>query len=198
MVLAATTATQAIPMPGDRGPIEAWSDEQLLREFLSRTDESAETAFAALIERHGSIVHRVCLDVLCNREAARDAAQAVFLVLARRAGSIRKPESLGPWLHGVAFRVARRARSEDARRRAVERRKAEIIAETIPRRWAPTPSTSPSCTRRSIDFPRNIASRSSSATCRGKPRSRPRRHSAGPWGRSRFACTAAGTACGRG
>ena len=127
MVLAATTATQAIPMPGDRGPIEAWSDEQLLREFLSRTDESAETAFAALIERHGPIVHRVCLDVLGDREAARDAAQAVFLVLARNAASIRKPESLGPWLHGVAVRVARRARSEDARRRAAERRKAEIM-----------------------------------------------------------------------
>ncbi len=139
MVLAATTATQAIPMPGDRGPIEAWSDEQLLREFLSRTDESAETAFAALIERHGSIVHRVCLDVLCNREAARDAAQAVFLVLARRAGSIRKPESLGPWLHGVAFRVARRARSEDARRRAVERRKAEIMCRDYSSEVGPDP-----------------------------------------------------------
>ena len=127
MALEATAATQAIPRHRDRGPIEAWSDEQLLREFLSRTDESAEAAFATLIERHGPIVHRVCLDVLRDREEARDAAQAVFLVLARKAGSIRKPESLGPWLHGVAFRVARRARSEDARRRAAERRKAEIM-----------------------------------------------------------------------
>ncbi len=120
-------ARQAIPGYRDRDRTEAWSDEQLLREFLSRTDESAEAAFAALIERHGPIVHRVCLDVLCDREAARDAAQAVFLVLARNAASIRKPESLGPWLHGVALRVARRARSEDARRRAAERRKAEIM-----------------------------------------------------------------------
>ena len=127
MALEATAASQAIPRHRDRGPLEAWSDEQLLREFLSRADGSAEAAFATLIERHGPIVHRVCLDVLHDREEARDAAQAVFLVLARKAGSIRKPESLGPWLHGVAFRVARRARSEDARRRAAERRKAEIM-----------------------------------------------------------------------
>ena len=96
-------------------------------QFLSRSDESAEAAFATLIERHGPIVHRVCLDVLRDREEARDAAQAVFLVLARKAGSIRKPEALGPWLHGVALRLARRARTEEARRRAAERRKGEIM-----------------------------------------------------------------------
>ena len=50
----------------------------------------------------------------------------MFLVLARKAGSIRKPESLGPWLHGVALRVARHARSEMVRRRVAERRNAEM------------------------------------------------------------------------
>jgi RNA polymerase sigma factor (sigma-70 family) len=127
MAREATAATEAIPMPRDRGETVVWSDEQLLRQFLSRTDESAEAAFATLIERHGPIVHRVCLDVLRDREGARDAAQAVFLVLARKAGSIRKPESLGPWLHGVALRLARRARSEEARRQAAERGKGEIM-----------------------------------------------------------------------
>jgi RNA polymerase sigma factor (sigma-70 family) len=107
--------------------VVVWSDEQLLRQFLSRTDESAEAAFTTLIERYGPIVHRVCLNVLRDREEAQDAAQAVFLVLARKAASIRKPGSLGPWLHGVAFRLARRARSEEGRRRAAERRKAEIM-----------------------------------------------------------------------
>ena len=102
------------------------SDSQLLQGFLSAPDESAESAFAILVERHGPIVHRVCLDVLGNPHEAQDAAQAVFLVLARKARSIRKPESLGPWLHGVALRVARRAKSDAARRRAAERRKAEI------------------------------------------------------------------------
>ena len=92
--------------------------QQLLQAFPLRTDESAEAAFATLVERHGPIVHRVCLDILGNLHDAQDAAQAVFLVLARKARSIRKPESLGPWLHGVALRVARRARSEAARRRS--------------------------------------------------------------------------------
>jgi len=105
------------------------SDEQLLKRFLGRKDELAEAAFAELIERHGPLVHRVCLDVLGDPEAAQDAAQVVFLVLARKAQSIRKPASLGPWLHGVALRVARRVRSETARRKVAERKKAEIMHE---------------------------------------------------------------------
>ena len=119
----ATSAPRANP----RGRELGLSDGQLLRQFLARPDGSAEAAFSALIGRHGPLVHRVCRDVLRNPEDARDAAQAAFLVLARNAGSIRKPEALGPWLHGVALRVARRARSEAARRRAAERRKAEIM-----------------------------------------------------------------------
>jgi len=107
----------------------ALSDEQLLKRFLSRTDGLAEAAFAELIERHGPIVHRVCLDVLGDSDAAQDAAQVVFLVLARKARSIRKPASLGPWMHGVALRVARRVRCETTRRKVAERRKAEIMHE---------------------------------------------------------------------
>jgi RNA polymerase sigma factor (sigma-70 family) len=107
-------------------PTSEKTDAQLLQRFLSGTDVSAQAAFAILVERHGPIVHRVCLDVLGNPHEAQDAAQAVFLVLARKARSIRKPESLGPWLHGVALRVARRAKRDAARRRAAERRKAEI------------------------------------------------------------------------
>ena len=90
---------------------------------------AAEAAFAALVDRHGPIVYRVCLDVLGSPHEAEDAAQAVFLVLARKARSIRKPDSLGPWLHGVALRVARHARREAARRRAAERNKAKIIRQ---------------------------------------------------------------------
>jgi RNA polymerase sigma factor (sigma-70 family) len=129
MAREATAGTKAIPMRRDRDPIVVWSDEQLLQTFLSRSDESAEAAFATLVARHVPIVHRVCLDVLRHREEARDAAQAVFLVLARKAGSIRKPEALGPWLHGVALRLARRARADEARRRAAERRKGEIMRQ---------------------------------------------------------------------
>ena len=105
------------------------TDEQLLKQFLSGRGQPAESAFAALVERYGAIVYCVCLDVLGCSHEAQDAAQAVFLVLARRARSIRKPDSLGPWLHGVAVRVARRAKRDAARRRAAERRKAEITQE---------------------------------------------------------------------
>ena len=126
MAREATAAPGGVRALRNHDDIVVWSDEQLLSQFLSRSGESAEAAFTTLIERHGPLVHRVCLDILRGRDEAQDAAQAVFLVLARKAGSIRKPESLGPWLHGVALRVARHARSEMARRRVAERRNAEM------------------------------------------------------------------------
>ncbi len=127
MAREATARPGAARTPRDRDEIAAWSDERLLRQFLAGSGESAEAAFTALIGRHGPLVRRVCLDVLRGGDEAQDAAQAVFLVLARKAGSIRNPGSLGPWLYGVALRVARRARGDAARRRAAEREKAEIL-----------------------------------------------------------------------
>ena len=97
------------------------TDGQLLADFVSGTGDRREAAFTVLVERHGPMVLRVCGDLLGDREDSRDAAQATFLVLARRASSIRHPDSLGPWLFGVARRVAARARADAARRREVER-----------------------------------------------------------------------------
>ena len=96
------------------------SDGQLLGRFNSRRDDSAEAAFAALIRRHGPMVLRVCDQILGDRHAAEDAFQASFLVLARRADSIRQPELLGNWLYGVALRTAREAKMRDGRRRRFE------------------------------------------------------------------------------
>ena len=127
MTREASAITGAVRTTRDSDEVVVWPDERLLRQFLSRSGETAEAAFAALIERHGPMVHRVCLDVLRSREESRDAAQAVFLVLARKAGSIRKPGSLAPWLHGVALRVARRARGEMIRRKVAEQGRAEIL-----------------------------------------------------------------------
>jgi len=90
-------------------------DEQLLSAFVSRRDESS---FAALVRRHGPMVHRVCRVIVRDHHAAQDASQATFLVLARKAGSLRVEKSLGPWLHGVACRVAAKARAAEARRQA--------------------------------------------------------------------------------
>src|SRR5262245_35037907 len=106
------------------GTVAGRSDGELLDRFLTG-GPAAEPAFAALVERHGPIVWRVCRDVLRDANDADDAFQATFLVLARRAGAIRKRSSLGSWLHGVALRVARCARTSAARRHSREQSAAE-------------------------------------------------------------------------
>jgi RNA polymerase sigma factor (sigma-70 family) len=107
------------------GTYGALTDGQLLDRFAAGGDEAAELAFAALVERHGPMVLRVCRSVLRDEHEAQDAFQATFLVLVRRRGSIWVGDSLGPWLHGVARRVASAARSAATRRRRHERKAAE-------------------------------------------------------------------------
>jgi RNA polymerase sigma factor (sigma-70 family) len=115
----------------EAGPLTFWGDGALLDAFASRQDSAGEAAFTALVERHGPMVLRVCRAVLRDEHAAHDAFQATFLVLARRARSVRVGETLGPWLHGVAWRVAMRARAASARRRRHERRAAEMASRTV-------------------------------------------------------------------
>jgi len=106
----------------DSGTAGGLSDRELLERFAGRRDASAEAAFEVLVLRHGPMVLRVCSNVLRDPTDAQDAFQATFLVLVRRSSAIRKLESLGSWLYGVAYRVAARARVEASRRRAAERR----------------------------------------------------------------------------
>jgi RNA polymerase sigma factor (sigma-70 family) len=110
------------------GTASGQSDGQLLERFVQRRDETAEAAFAALVDRHGAMVLRVCRQVLGDEHDAQDASQATFLVLARRAGSIGRRESVASWLHGVAMRVAAKARQAGARRRVREQRGGEMMA----------------------------------------------------------------------
>ncbi len=115
----------------DSGTVVGLGDHELVARFAARQDEhdhAAAAAFAALVTRHGPMVFSVCLATLGDRHEAEDAFQATFLVLAGRADSIRSRQSVGPWLHGVALRVASRARANASRRRLHERRRTEMAA----------------------------------------------------------------------
>ncbi len=95
------------------------SDKELLQRVHAQQDHAA---FDALLRRHGPMVLDVCRGVLGDESDAEDAFQATFLILARKAGSIRKTASLGSWLHGVAYRTALKARAQSANRKKHESR----------------------------------------------------------------------------
>ncbi len=119
----------------DTGATGALSDSELLGRVADRRtrDAAAEPAFAALVERHGPMVLRVCRSILRDEHDAEDAFQATFLVLVHRAAAVRRRESAGSWLHGVALRVAAHARADVARRRRHERRAGNVVANRDPR-----------------------------------------------------------------
>src|ERR1017187_6256572 len=102
----------------DRGTLVALGERQLLERFLSRGDEPA---FEAIVGRHGPMVLSVCRRVLDDQHDVEDAFQATFLILVKKAGSIRDRDVLGTWLYGVARRVAVRARMNSRRRQSHER-----------------------------------------------------------------------------
>jgi len=105
---------------------EEQTDEQLLRRFAMKREEGA---FAALLARHGRLVWDVCRHTLGHEHDAEDAFQATFLVLARKAGSVRKGGSVGSFLYGVAHRVAMKAKHTAAARRAREQRAAATVEQ---------------------------------------------------------------------
>jgi len=107
----------------------AQPDSELLARFLATRDEGA---FAALVERHAAMVTGVCRRILGHAQDAEDAAQAVFLVLAKNARRVRKPSALAAWLHGVAVRVSRKA--------LACRPKAEPLPQAVPATESADPS----------------------------------------------------------
>ncbi len=97
----------------EAGTVAGLTDGQLLDRYLTRRDESA---FAALVMRHGPMVLGVCHSVLHGSPEVEDAFQATFLVLIRRASTIRGREAVGGWLYRVAHRVAVRAGRDRSRK----------------------------------------------------------------------------------
>jgi RNA polymerase sigma factor (sigma-70 family) len=93
------------------------TDERLLRDYVASQDAGA---FAAIMRRHGGLVAGVCRRVLGREEDVEDAFQATFLVLLRKAPSLSRPNLLGNWLYGVAYRVASKIRSANIRKRTRE------------------------------------------------------------------------------
>jgi HlyD family secretion protein len=114
------------------GTFAGLGDGPLLERFATLRGEEAELAFAALVARHGPMVWRVCRRVLRDEHDAQDAFQATWLVLARKAGSLRDRASVGNWLFGVASRVSLDARATSSRRRLHERRYAESQTDEAP------------------------------------------------------------------
>jgi RNA polymerase sigma factor (sigma-70 family) len=107
----------------------ASSDGSLVREFVQHHDGDA---FAELLRRHGPMVLGLSRRIVSDAQTAEDIFQATFLVLARKAHTLRRPEALAAWLHGVAGRIALRTRKAGARRRQQE-------ARAIPAAAAPDP-----------------------------------------------------------
>jgi RNA polymerase sigma factor (sigma-70 family) len=109
------------------------SDARLLADFLR---DGSESAFEAIVQRHGPMVLAVCRRVLANASDAEDAFQATFLVFVRKAASISKRASLASWLHGVAYRTALKARTLSAQRRFHERRALPMTGDDSERQAA--------------------------------------------------------------
>jgi RNA polymerase sigma factor (sigma-70 family) len=118
------------PMPPARAAETA--DAVLLQQFVRRRDE---TAFAQIVERHGPLVLSACMRILNHRQDAEDAFQTTFLVLARKAGSITRRQSLSSWIYRVAFRVALKARSVRTRQAMSEINVDEVPAPDDAPAW---------------------------------------------------------------
>jgi RNA polymerase sigma factor (sigma-70 family) len=103
------------------------SDRQLVERFLATRDEAA---FEALLRRHGPMVYRVCWRALQRSQDTEDAFQATFLLLAQKLRTVRNRDSLASWLHGVAHRVALKAKAQASTRRRHDRLGA--VSEAVP------------------------------------------------------------------
>jgi RNA polymerase sigma factor (sigma-70 family) len=132
--MAVTGVVQFLREQVVRAELETASDAQLLQRYIAERDE---VVFAALVRRHAAMVWGVCKRVLGHDQNAEDAFQATFMVLVRKAASIRPQSLLGHWLYGVAHQVAVKARAMNAKRMNREKQLPVPIANatTKPDAW---------------------------------------------------------------
>ncbi len=168
------------------GTLTGLTDGQLLECFVTKSGDTSEQAFAFLVERHGPLVLHACRAVLRDEHDARDAFQATFLILARRARSLWVRDSVGPWLYSVAPPHVAAGTSECAVAGGWSSGKS-----AVPPGLRVSPATKGShlsSTKRSTACRNGTASRSCSATSRAGPMRTQRDTLAAPSGRSRAGC----------
>jgi RNA polymerase sigma factor (sigma-70 family) len=129
VVTSVTPAGTAAGNPAAEARPSSLSDKQLLARFFQRREDAA---FAALVERHGPLVYRVCRRVLSDTNDADDAFQATFLVLVRKGASLKQPERLASWLYGVASRTAQKLKVRAAVRSKYEREAGDMPTTSNP------------------------------------------------------------------
>lgn len=113
-----STLLSRLSPSGQQGEATFRTDRQLMERFLQQRDQAA---FAAIVTRHGPMVLGVCRRIIGTMHDAEDAFQATFLLLAQKAARIIPGDAVGPWLHGVACRVALKSRTMLRRRQRHER-----------------------------------------------------------------------------
>ncbi len=121
-----STLLSRLSPSGQQGEATLRTDRQLMERFLQQRDQAA---FAAIVTRHGPMVLGVCRRIIGTMHDAEDAFQATFLLLAQKAARIIPGDAVGPWLHGVACRVALKSRTMLRRRQRHERLAAQARSE---------------------------------------------------------------------
>ena len=125
----AQTRWQSLHTLFGHGALRALPDPDLLECYRRDPGAGGQEAFRILVERHGPMILGLCRSLVSDPHDAEDAFQATFLVLVRRRRAIWVRDSIGPWLHGVASRVAQRARQRKSQRRRVEGARLDDIAD---------------------------------------------------------------------
>ena len=104
------------------------TDGQLIREYV---ESKSQSAFTELAVRHASWVYSCALRRVRDPHVAEDVAQAVFIILAKKAPKLAEDITLNAWLFHVTRYAAAQALRSDTRRRNHERKAASMVSETI-------------------------------------------------------------------